>query len=76
MTATVLPDDSLSADLPAVEYRSIDALRPYAGNARIHSAKQVRQITASIRAFGFVNPVLVGPDGNIIAGHGRVAAAR
>lgn len=54
----------------------IDRLIPYARNARTHSEAQVAQIAASIREFGFNNPVLVDADGGIIAGHGRVLAAR
>ncbi|MEL1249282.1 site-specific DNA-methyltransferase [Aurantiacibacter gilvus] len=56
--------------------RDIDALRPYARNARTHSRKQVKQIARSIERFGFTNPVLVSDDGEIIAGHGRVEAAK
>lgn len=56
--------------------RSITSLKPYAGNARTHSKKQVRQIAASIERFGFTNPVLVSDEGEIIAGHGRVSAAK
>jgi ParB-like chromosome segregation protein Spo0J len=56
--------------------RELADLRPYARNARVHSKKQVKQIAASIERFGFVNPVLVSDDGEIIAGHGRVEAAR
>lgn len=56
--------------------RDIDDLLPYAGNARTHSKKQITQIAASIREFGFVNPVLISDDGGIIAGHGRVMAAQ
>ena len=52
------------------------SLRPYARNARTHSAKQIAEIAASIRAFGFNNPVLIDKDGGIVAGHGRVQAAR
>ncbi|MFO1015077.1 MAG: DNA methyltransferase [Caulobacteraceae bacterium] len=52
------------------------ALRPYARNARRHSKKQLKQIADSIRRFGFTNPVLVSDDGEIIAGHGRVEAAK
>lgn len=59
-----------------VEYRPIEALTPYAGNARTHSQKQVAQIAASIRRFGFVSPVLLGKDDVVIAGHGRIEAAR
>jgi DNA modification methylase len=56
--------------------RKITTLRPYAGNARTHSRKQLKQIAASIERFGFVNPILISDDGQIIAGHGRVEAAR
>jgi len=59
-----------------IVYRPPAALKPYTRNARTHSKKQVRQIAASIERFGFVNPVLVGKDGEIIAGHGRVEAAK
>jgi 16S rRNA G966 N2-methylase RsmD len=55
---------------------AIDALKPNARNARTHSKKQIRQIADSIVAFGFVNPILVDESGNIVAGHGRHAAAR
>ena len=51
-------------------------LLPYARNARTHSDEQVAQIAASIVEFGFTNPILVGSDGVIVAGHGRLAAAR
>lgn len=54
----------------------IASLRPYSRNARTHSAKQIAQIAASVRTFGFNNPVLVDKDGVIIAGHGRVDAAK
>lgn len=60
----------------AVEYWPIDRLIPYARNARTHSDAQVAEIAGSIRAFGFANPILVGADGDIIAGHGRLVAAR
>ena len=55
---------------------SITSLKPYARNARTHSRKQVKQIAASIERFGFTNPVLVSDEGEIIAGHGRVEAAK
>jgi hypothetical protein len=55
---------------------NIDRLMPYKGNARTHSKKQIQQIAASIRRFGFNNPVLIDDAGEIIAGHGRVAAAK
>ncbi len=60
----------------AIEYRNLSDLIPYARNSRTHSDAQVAQIAASIREFGFTNPVLVDADGGIIAGHGRVLAAR
>jgi DNA modification methylase len=59
-----------------IEYWNLDKLIPYAGNARTHSASQVAEIAGSIRAFGFSNPILVAADGDMIAGHGRLAAAR
>jgi DNA modification methylase len=59
-----------------VEPMVIARLRPYLGNARVHSKKQIRQIADSIQRFGFTNPVLISDDGEIIAGHGRVEAAR
>lgn len=55
---------------------SVDSLIPYARNARTHSDAQVAEIAASIREFGFNNPVLLRDDNTIIAGHGRVLAAR
>ncbi|MGD9507000.1 MAG: site-specific DNA-methyltransferase [Geminicoccaceae bacterium] len=60
----------------AVTYRPVEALIPYARNARTHSDAQVAQIAASIRTFGFTNPILVDGDNGIIAGHGRLLAAR
>ncbi|MFY7851909.1 MAG: site-specific DNA-methyltransferase [Brevundimonas sp.] len=63
-------------DSPVLEARSPSDLRPYSRNARTHSRKQVRQIADSIERFGFTNPVLVSDDGEIIAGHGRVEAAK
>ena len=59
-----------------IEYRPIEALIPYARNSRTHSDAQVAQIAASIREFGWTNPVLVDGSNGIIAGHGRVLAAR
>ena len=59
-----------------IEYIKTDALIPYARNSRTHSEQQVAQIAASIREFGFTNPVLVDADNGIIAGHGRVMAAQ
>ncbi len=59
-----------------IERWPLDRLIPYARNPRTHTDEQVAQIAASIAEFGFVNPVLVGADGVIIAGHARVMAAR
>lgn len=59
-----------------LETIQIDALIPYARNSRTHSDAQVAQIAASIKEFGFTNPVLIDAGGGIIAGHGRVLAAR
>ena len=59
-----------------IERWPLDRLIPHARNARTHSEEQVAQIAGSIAEFGFVNPVLVGDDGVIVAGHGRVLAAR
>src|SRR5215216_819965 len=60
----------------AIEPMAVTRLRPYAKNARTHSKKQIRQIAASIKEFGFTNPVLISDDDEIIAGHGRVEAAK
>ena len=59
-----------------IELIAVSKLRPYAKNARNHSKKQIQQIADSIKTFGFTNPVLIGDDNEIIAGHGRVDAAR
>ncbi len=59
-----------------IEAWAIERLIPYARNARVHSDAQVAQIAASIAEFGFNNPVLADPAGGIVAGHGRVLAAR
>jgi ParB family transcriptional regulator, chromosome partitioning protein len=59
-----------------IEQIAIDKLVPYARNSRTHDDAQVAQIAASIREFGFTNPVMIAADDTIIAGHGRVMAAR
>lgn len=59
-----------------VVYKATDTLRPYANNARTHSKRQIRQIADSIKTFGFTNPVLVDGKMMIVAGHGRVEAAK
>ncbi|WP_434619947.1 site-specific DNA-methyltransferase [Tabrizicola sp. M-4] len=60
----------------AIDYRAVEALVPYARNARTHSEAQVARLAGSIREYGFTNPVLVDGENGIIAGHGRVMAAR
>src|SRR4051794_3213104 len=72
----MLADVSAASDRLKLESWPIERLIPSPHNARSHSAAQVAEIAGSIRAFGFSNPILVAPDGDIIAGHGRLAAAR
>src|SRR4051812_33255734 len=60
----------------ALEHWPIERLIPSPRNARTHSPAQIAEIAGSIRAFGFANPILVGRDGDVIAGHGRLLAAR
>ncbi len=74
-----MENQAVSADRwPAttVEMRPVEELAPYARNARTHPPEQVAQIAASMRRFGFTMPMLVAEDGTIIAGHGRLLAAR
>ncbi len=59
-----------------IEYIAPGDLRPYAKNARRHSKKQIRQIADSIKTFGWTNPVLIDGERGIIAGHGRIEAAK
>jgi len=59
-----------------VEYKQLVSLKPYSRNARTHTKHQIRQIAASIKEFGFTNPVLIDKENTIIAGHGRIAAAK
>ena len=66
----VLPEDL------EIEYRAPASLKPYARNARTHSRKQIKQIADSIKTFGFASPVLIDKDDMILAGHGRVEAAK
>lgn len=70
-----------TADLRAtdglkVEYKQIESLIPYAMNSRTHSESQVLQIAASIKQFGFTNPLLIDDEQTLIAGHGRLLAAK
>jgi len=69
---------SSDADKPAlmIVYKSTDAIRPDPGNARTHSKRQIEQIVASISKFGFTNPILIDERGLVIAGHGRLLAAK
>jgi len=62
--------------MPPIRYVSLADLKPWPGAARTHSKKQIRQIAESIRRFGFINPVVIDEDQQILAGHGRVEAAR
>ncbi|EAQ34123.1 DNA methylase N-4/N-6 [Nitrobacter sp. Nb-311A] len=73
-----MPSAASTGKWPAdrIERWPIERLIPYARNARTHSNAQIDQIAASIREWGWTNPVLVGEDGTIIAGHGRVLGAR
>jgi DNA modification methylase len=66
----------MSASQLTVTYEEIQNLVPYARNARVHSKRQIRQIAESIRTFGFTNPVLVNRSKMIVAGHGRIEAAK
>lgn len=60
----------------SVEYKATGELIPYVNNSRTHSEAQIQQVAASIKEFGFTNPILVDDQGGIIAGHGRLAAAQ
>ena len=60
----------------SIAYLPVANLKPYKNNARTHSKRQIQQIATSIRTFGFTNPVLVDDQNGIVAGHGRVEAAR
>jgi DNA modification methylase len=59
-----------------IEMRALDEIQPYADNARIHSPEQIQELAASIEAFGFNAPILLDKHGTIVAGHGRLEAAR
>src|SRR5215210_4493909 len=59
-----------------IEMLPVTALQPYAGNARTHSRKQIKQIARSIERFGFTNPLLISDERQILAGHGRLEAAK
>lgn len=55
---------------------SVDKLIPYINNARTHSPEQVNKLRSSLREFGFINPIIIDKDYNVIAGHGRLMAAK
>jgi ParB-like chromosome segregation protein Spo0J len=78
MTANLIAGDrdEMRVCLPGIVYQPIDVLRPDPGNARKHSKKQIGQIARSIKTFGFVVPILLDADLRVIAGHGRLLAAR
>ena len=59
-----------------IQYVSPGRLRPYPGNARTHSPKQIKLIADSIKRFGFINPIIVTDDFEVVAGHGRLEAAK
>jgi DNA modification methylase len=59
-----------------VTYRAVESLAAYSNNARTHTKRQIRKIADSIQTFGFTNPILIEANGTIIAGHGRVEAAK
>jgi DNA modification methylase len=71
-----MPVNTLDKSCLTITYKSLDCLTPDPRNARTHSRKQVEEIAHSIGAFGFTNPILADPEGHIIAGHGRLRAAR
>ena len=76
-----MPSQGVSLEIPEesklyVVYQHIDQLHSNPNNARTHSKRQLRQIGESIREFGFTNPVIVDAENRIVAGHGRVAAAK
>ena len=62
--------------MPDIQHLPLSELKPWPGNARTHSRKQVKQLADSIRRFGFTQPLLIDEDNRILAGHGRVRAAR
>jgi len=66
----------MSKEKMKYEMRNVDELIPYARNARTHSPEQVTKLASSIKEFGFINPVIISDDGGILAGHGRVMAAK
>ncbi len=76
MMGALPPNRFAEIDPLKIELRALASLKPAKSNARTHSAEQVAQIASSIARFGFLNPVLVDADGHVVAGHGRLEAAR
>jgi ParB-like chromosome segregation protein Spo0J len=70
------PGSVASPSRLAVVYRPVNDLIPDPRNARTHPKRQIDQLRASIKEFGFTNPILIDPEGHVIAGHGRLQAAR
>ena len=71
-----MPLTELNRPTLSIVYQAVDALKPRSTNPRTHSKKQIGQIASAIRRFGFTNPVLVDDANGIVAGHGRVEAAK
>jgi ParB-like chromosome segregation protein Spo0J len=71
-----IKSDATGSNPLEIRYLSIDELVPYSRNPRTHSDEQISQIAASIQEFGFTNPILIDSKQGIIAGHGRLAAAK
>ena len=75
--STTRHPDRPTNELPrTIEMLAIRALKPAAGNARTHSKKQVQEVAASVKRFGFVNPLIADDFGRIVAGHARYEAAK
>lgn len=66
----------MKQNFPSIKKKSVEELIPYVNNSRTHSDEQVSQVAASIKEFGFTNPILIDGDNGIIAGHGRLMAAK
>lgn len=76
MAKSTSKDNGSTATDITIVHKPVDKLIPYINNSRTHSEEQVAQIAASIKEFGWTNPILVDGENGIIAGHGRVLAAR
>ncbi len=72
----MLAPPSLKINGLTIVYPNVSELVPHTTNARTHSAKQIAQIARSIETFGWTNPIVIDEDGNVLAGHGRLAASR